>query len=80
MSYQPNTDNLQALEAPQQVDCSRVATNALFAQLEGFEGELVGHERNGHARAHLGRSFGRPEGEIREDIEEVTAQLQQCHL
>jgi hypothetical protein len=81
MSYQEITDNLQALdEAQPQPDCSRVTTNALIARREGLEGELVGHERNGHIRAHLGRSFGRPEGEIREDLDEVTARLQQCHL
>ncbi|MBL0385793.1 hypothetical protein JJB07_03945 [Tumebacillus sp. ITR2] len=61
-------------------NCSRESVDRLMAKMEGLEGELVGHERNGHVRAHLGKSFGRPEGEIREDIDEVSAQLRQCNL
>jgi hypothetical protein len=59
--------------------CSRVQVDQLQDQLSGYEAELEGHLRNGHSRAHLGKSFGRPEGEIREDIDRVTQQLINCN-
>ncbi|KEO81821.1 hypothetical protein [Tumebacillus flagellatus] len=80
MSYQDDL-NLDAANAAAQqgASCSRAALDTLMHRMEGLEGEWVGHERNGHARAHLGKSFGRPEGEIQEDIDEVQAQLQACN-
>ena len=61
------------------VYCSGEILEDLMEDLQGYNAELVGHERNGHARAHLGKSFGRPEGEIREDIDRVTAQIVACN-
>lgn len=61
------------------LSCSREATEHMIAQLSGYQAELKGHERDGHTRAHLGRSFGRPEGEIQEDIDRVENMLVQCN-
>jgi hypothetical protein len=59
--------------------CSHVQVEQLKDHLAGYQAELQGHLRDGHTRAHLGRSFGRPEGEIREDIDRVTQELVNCN-
>lgn len=59
--------------------CSREEVERLSAELAGYQAELQGHARDGHTRRHLGRSFGRTEGEIREDIDRVSQQLVDCN-
>jgi len=61
------------------IACSREVLDELMSAMQGYEAELIGHQHSGHARAVMGRSFGRPEGEIREDIDRVQAKLRQCN-
>lgn len=64
----------------QSVACSRQEINLLKEKMEGLHGELEGHARDdAHVRARLGKSFGRPEGEILEDIDRVQQQLINCN-
>jgi len=75
----PNT-NLPNSNAQTGNTCSRANLDHLSHQLEGYEAELLGHERNGHTRSVLGPSFaGRKESEIQADIDRVQEQLIQCN-
>ncbi|MFC4768449.1 hypothetical protein [Effusibacillus consociatus] len=63
-----------------QFACSREETDRLKAKMEGLHAELEGHSRDdAHTRARLGKSFGRPEGEILEEVDQVQQQLINCN-
>ena len=61
------------------IACSREVMDELMSAMQGYEAELIGHQHSGHARAVMGKSFGRPEGEIREDMDRIQAQLRECN-
>lgn len=75
-----SSTNLPNPNAPIENACSRANVERLSILLEGYEAELLGHDRNHQARASLGPSFaGRKESDIQADIDRVQEQLIQCN-